>query len=138
MNGTKMNESGMLREHEIEVRVRYREADPMGLLHHANYFTYFEMARTELLRASGGNYRQMEAEGRFAVVVRADCHFQRPARYDDVLKIRVIITRVSAAKIEHEYRVSRDGTRLAVGHVTLAVVDRDGRVCQVPDWMQDA
>lgn len=60
----------MLREHEIQIRVRYQDADPMGLLHHANYFTYFEMGRTELLRASGGNYRRMEEEGMYAVVVK--------------------------------------------------------------------
>ena len=53
----------MLREHEIELRVRYQETDPMGFLHHAFYFTYFEIGRTELLRASGGNYRRMEEEG---------------------------------------------------------------------------
>ena len=126
----------MLRQHEIEVRVRYQDADPMGYLHHANYFTYFEIGRTELLRASGGNYRKMEEEGQFAVVARADCHFHRPARYDDVLKIRTRIVRITAAKIEHEYEVTRNNERLAVGHVTLAIVDRDGKVCRVPEWMQ--
>ena len=53
----------------------------MGFLHHANYFTYFEMGRTELLRASGGSYRKMEEEGLRVVVVRAECRFRRPARY---------------------------------------------------------
>ena len=127
----------MLRQHEIEIRVRYQETDPMGLLHHANYFTYFEIARTELLRASGGNYRRMEEEGRYVVVVRAECHFQRPARYDDLLRIRTIVTRITPAKIEQEYQVFRDRKRLAVGHVTLAIVDCNGKVCQVPEWMQD-
>ena len=126
----------MLREHEIEVRVRYQETDPMGLLYHANYFTYFEIGRTELLRAGGGNYRKMEEEGLFVVVVRADCRFHRPARYDDLLKIRTTVARVTPAKIQHEYHVLRDGETLAVGHTTLAIVDRDGRVRRVPEWMQ--
>ena len=126
----------MLREHEIEVRVRYQETDPMGLLYHANYFTYFEIGRTELLRAGGGNYRKMEEEGLFVVVVRADCRFHRPARYDDLLKIRTTVSRVTPAKIQHEYQVLRDGETLAVGHTTLAIVDRDGRVRRVPEWMQ--
>ena len=126
----------MLREHEIEIRVRYRETDPMGLLHHSNYLTYFEIARTELLRASGGNYRRMEEEGRYIVVVRAECHFQRPAHYDDLLRIRTTVTRVTPVKIQHEYQVFRDTQRLAMGRVTLAMVDRDGKVCQVPQWMQ--
>ena len=59
-----MNEiTSMLTEHQIEIRVRYNETDSMGFVHHANYFTYFELGRAELLRASGGNYRRMEESG---------------------------------------------------------------------------
>jgi acyl-CoA thioester hydrolase len=126
----------MLREHEIELRVRYQETDPMGFLHHAFYFTYFELGRTELLRASGGNYRRMEEEGLLVVVVRAECRFHRPARYDDVLRLRTTILRVTPAKIEHEYRLFRGQELLAVGNVTLAVIDREGKVQRVPDELQ--
>jgi acyl-CoA thioester hydrolase len=126
----------MLREHEIELRVRYQETDPMGFLHHAFYFTYFEIGRTELLRASGGNYRQMEEEGLLVVVVRTECRFHRPARYDDVLRLRTTIVRVTPAKIEHEYRLFREGELLAVGTVTLAVIDREGKVQRVPEYFQ--
>lgn len=125
----------MLKQHEIEIRVRYQESDPMGYLHHANYFTYFEMGRTELLRASGGNYRKMEAEGMLVVVVKAECRFHRPARYDDVLTLRTTISRVTRAKIEHHYELFRGHERLATGHVTLGVVDREGNIQPVPDWM---
>ncbi len=126
----------MLTEHEIEVRVRYNETDPMGLVHHANYFAYFEMGRTELLRASGGNYRRMEEQGLFVVVVKAECRYHRPARYDDLLKIRTKVSRISAAKIEHEYRVLRGDELLAVGHVLLAIVDRQGNVQPVPESLR--
>lgn len=125
----------MLRQHEIEFRVRYQETDPMGFLHHANYFTYFEIGRTELLRASGGNYRQMEEAGTLVVVVKAECRFRRPARYDDVLRLRTTIVRVTQAKIEHQYELFRGDESLALGHVTLAVVDRSGKVQPVPEWM---
>jgi acyl-CoA thioester hydrolase len=127
----------MLRQHETEIRVRYKETDPMGLLHHSNYFVYFEIGRTELLRADGGNYRQMEADGQFVVVVKAECQYRRPARYDDLLRIRTTITRVTQAKIEHQYEVFRDTECLAVGHITLAIVDRNGKVQPTPEWMQD-
>ncbi len=126
----------MLREHEIELRVRYQETDPMGFLHHAYYFTYFEIGRTELLRASGGNYRQMEEQGLLVVVVRAECRFHRAARYDDVLRLRTTIVRVTPAKIEHEYRLFRQEELLAVGNVTLAVIDREGKVQRVPECFQ--
>lgn len=125
----------MLRQHEIEIRVRYQETDPMGFLHHANYFTYFEIGRTELLRAAGGNYRRMEEEGTLVVVVKAECRFLRPARYDDLLRLRTTVTRAGPIKIEHHYELFRDGEPLAVGHTTLAVVDRQGNVCPVPEWM---
>ena len=126
----------MLSQHEIEIRVRYQESDPMGFLHHGHYFTYFEIGRTEMLRASGGNYRKMEEDGQLVVVVKAECRYHRPARYDDLLKLRTTITRVTDAKIEHQYELFRGHERLATGHVTLAVVDRNGRIQPVPaEWM---
>ncbi|MCP4890564.1 MAG: thioesterase family protein [Rubripirellula sp.] len=126
-----------MKECETTVRVRYEDADPMGFLHHAKYFSYFEIGRTELFRQSGGNYRQMEESGLFVVVVRAECRFSKPARYDDVLTIHTKLAKLSMAKIEHEYIASRSDEILAKGTVTLAVVDRDGRVQPIPDWIQE-
>jgi acyl-CoA thioester hydrolase len=126
----------MLKQHEIELRVRYKETDAMGLLHHSNYFVYFEIGRTELLRASGGNYRKMEEDGLFVVVVKAECRYHRPAHYDDVLRLRTTITRITQAKIEHLYELFHDDELLAVGHITLAVVDRNGRLQPVPEWLK--
>ncbi|MGB9687822.1 thioesterase family protein [Thermogutta sp.] len=123
----------MLREHEIEIRVRYPECDPMGFLHHSRVFIYFEMGRTELLRASGGNYRQWEDQGLYVVVVHAECRYYQPARYDDLLRLRTIVKRVTAYKIEHEYLLYRNGELLCRGNVTLAIVDRSGQVQPVPE-----
>ena len=127
----------MLKQHEIELRVRYPETDPMGMLHHANYFTYFEIGRTELLRANGGSYRKMEETGLFVVVVKAECRFRSPARYDDLLRLRTTVTRITHVKIEHEYKLFRGDELLALANITLAVVDRDGNVCRVPDWLKN-
>ncbi len=123
----------MITEHEIEIRVRYNETDPGGYLHHANYLVYFEMGRTELLRAAGGNYRALEGQGLFIVVVKAECRYRRPARYDDLLRLQTRVVRVTRAKIEHEYHLHRGGELLADGRVTLAVVDREGKLQPVPD-----
>jgi acyl-CoA thioester hydrolase len=123
----------MLREHEIEIRVRYSETDAMGYLHHANYFPYFEMGRTELLRASGGNYRLMEEQKLYMVVVRAECRFRKPARYDDLLKLRTRITRITPAKLEHEYELLRGDEILATANTTLACVDASGAVRRIPE-----
>lgn len=126
-----------MHEHEIELRVRYQESDPMGFLHHANYFAYFEIGRTELLRAAGGNYREMEESGLLVVVVKAECRYRRPARYDDLLRLRTIVTRTTQAKIEHRYELYRGDECLAIGDVTLAVVNRAGKVQPVPEWMRE-
>jgi acyl-CoA thioester hydrolase len=121
----------MLQQHEITIRVRYSETDAMGYLHHANYLSYFEVGRTELFRAQGGDYRALETQGFFFVVVRIECKYQQPARYDDVLTLRTSLSRVSPAKLEHTYEVFRDGILLARAESVLACVDREGRVRRI-------
>jgi len=124
-------------EHMIDLRVRYDECDPMGFVHHANYMKYFEIARTDLYRAQGGNYRDFEASGLFVVVAKIECRYHLPARYDDLLKIVVKIDRITEAKIEQSYIVIRADTKIASGSVTLAVVDRDGKLQRIPDTLRD-
>ena len=121
---------------DYQLRVRYDEADPMGFVHHANYFRYFELCRTEMLRAAGGSYRLVEESGQFVVVVRAEVKYRNPARYDDVLNIHLEIPRVGRAKVDHQYTVTRDGALIAEASLTLAVLDREGSVQPIPDWMQ--
>jgi acyl-CoA thioester hydrolase len=123
----------MASEHEIQIRVRYSETDAMGYLHHGNYFAFFEMGRTELLRDRGGNYRRMEEEGLFMVVVSIECKYRKPARYDDVLTLKTRVVRVTPAKIEHEYRLYRNGELLTEARSVLACVDRTGSVQRIPE-----
>ena len=122
-----------LSEHTTEIRVRYCETDAMGYLHHGEYANYFEVARTELLRHQGGCYRTLEERGYFLVVAELQTKFRRPARYDDVLCVSTRSAEVSAVKLVHEYRVTRDGELLTEGQTTLACVDRDGRIQRMPD-----
>lgn len=125
----------MLRQQDITIRVRYQETDGQGVLHHANYFTYFEMGRTELLRANGRTYRDVEAGGILMVVARIGCRYRKPAFYDDELTLRTTTVRVTTAKIEHEYELYRGTELLAEGHSTIACVDRQGKLLRVPEWM---
>jgi acyl-CoA thioester hydrolase len=118
--------------HETTVRVRYAETDRMGLLHHANYFVYFELARTEMLRNRGISYKEVEDSGHFLVIIDLGCKYKKPAYYDDVLTIRTTVARVTHVKIIHEYQVLRDGELLAEGHSTLACVDREGKPRALP------
>lgn len=126
----------MSASHEIEIRVRYNETDSMGFLHHGNYFTYFEMGRTELFRAQGGNYREMEEKGYLLVVAKIECKYRLPARYDDVLTLRTTLSRVTGAKLEHDYELFRDGASIAVAHSVIACVDREGNIQRMPAAME--
>jgi acyl-CoA thioester hydrolase len=121
---------------EIEIRVRYAETDRMGLLHHANYFIYFEMGRTELLRQRGITYREIEDAGHFLVIIDIGCKFKRPAYYDDLLILKTMVVKVTHVKIVHNYQLFRDGELLAEGHSTLACVDRDGSPQILPELLK--
>src|SRR5688572_3760589 len=120
---------------EIEIRVRYAECDPMGYLHHSKYFEFFEMGRTELLRKAGIRYRDLEDRGILFVVAKVQCRFRRPGRYDDMLKLHVEIARQTHARIDHTYKLYRDGVLLCEAETTLACVNREGRIIPIPDEM---
>jgi acyl-CoA thioester hydrolase len=122
---------------ETQIRVRYAETDRMGLLHHANYLVYFEQARTELLRAAGATYKDMEDGGYLLVLTKVEVRYRRPARYDDVLTVRTHVERITAVRIDHRYEVLRDGLLLAEGSSTLACVDREGVPQALPDFLRE-
>lgn len=121
--------------HEMEIRVRYQETDGQRRLHHANYLTYFEMGRTEMLRAHGHTYRAFEDAGLFMVVADISCKYHAPAEYDDLLVLRTRVEKVGAAHIRHAYEVIRGTTIVATGTTTVVCVDREGKVRRLPDWM---
>ena len=122
---------------EIILRVRYAETDRMGLLHHANYLVYFEQGRTELLRAQGLAYKDLEDKGYLLVLVKAEVRYRSPARYDDLLTLKTTVVRTTAVRIDHRYEVLRDGLLLAEGSTTLACVDREGKLQHLPESLMD-
>jgi len=83
--------------HELEIRVRYQETDGQRRVHHANFLTYFEIGRTEMLRSHGHTYRAFEDAGLFMVVSEARCHYHGPAEYDDLLLLRTRVEKIGAA-----------------------------------------
>ena len=122
---------------ETQIRVRYAETDRMGLLHHANYLVYFEQGRTELLRAQGFAYRDIEDQGFYLVLTKVLVRYKKPAHYDDVLTLRTTVVRTTLVKIEHKYELLRDGVLVAEGETTLGCVDRQGKVQPLPESLRD-
>ncbi len=123
---------------EVHIRVRYAETDRMGLLHHANYLVYFEQARTELLRSYGATYKDLEDQGFYLVIAKAEIKYKSPAYYDDLLTIRTTVVRTTPVRIEHRYEVFREGQLICEGTTTLACVDRNGKLQAMPQWLVDA
>lgn len=118
---------------DVQIRVRYAEVDAMGVVHHARYFVYFEIGRTELLRRNGVCYADMERDGLLYVVARAQCRFRAAARYDDLLTLTTRTERLSFVRVDHSYELRRGAELLAEAQTTLALVDREGQPTRLPD-----
>ena len=126
-----------IQKHQIIIVPRYAETDKGGVVHHSAYPVWFEMGRTELLRANGVAYKDLEASGVFFVVVQLNIKFRSPAQYDEQLCLETTCSVVSSAKVEHTYKLSRcsDGVILAEGDSVLACVNKKGKVRRVPEFM---
>ena len=117
------------------VRVRYAETDRMGVVYYANYFVWFEVGRTDLLRESGWSYREMEVDGYSLPVIDAQCAYRAPAKYDDDIEVRTAGAMMSPVRVRFTYEVVRGSDRatLATGSTVHATLDRRGRPCRLPD-----
>ena len=106
-------------------RVRYRECDPMGVVYHAHYLDYFEAARTEALRDMGVVYKSLEDQGIQMPTVDLSLKYKKPAHYDDLLEIRVLLKEKPRMRIRVDYEVRRvdEDDILTTGHVTLCFMD---------------
>jgi acyl-CoA thioester hydrolase len=123
-------------EASITLRVRYAETDRMGVAYYGNYFTWFEVGRVELLRQLGFRYRDMEEqENSYIVVAEARCHYRRPARFDDLLRIvtRVVESRSRSIRFAYEIYNEETGELLATGETTHVICDANGRPRVLPE-----
>lgn len=125
----------MSTEFQFSLEVRYYETDAQGVVHHANYFKYFELARVHHLRALGYEYADLEREGVILVVNKIACNYKLPAKFGDTLTISIKVTRSRGARMDHEYQVHREGLLVATGTSTLACIDRQGQVQRLPDYL---
>lgn len=125
---------------ETTLRVRYAETDAMAVVYNANYITYFEVGRVELLRQLGFSYRQMEEDGFNLPVVEVRCRYKHPARYDDEILIRTRLLQMRPTFLHFVYELTRveDGRLLAEGESMHVVVDREGKKAPLTGRYLDA
>jgi acyl-CoA thioester hydrolase len=120
-----------------ELRVRYSECDPQGIVFNANYLMYFDVAFTELWRAAVGPWREMVTRGIDAVVAEANLQFRAPARFDDALALHARIARLGTTAITTEIDVMRDDELLVLGRLRHVCVSTDTwEKTGVPDWVR--
>lgn len=119
-------------ESRATVTVRYAETDMMGIVYHANYLPWFEVARTQLLREQGFPYRQLETDGYRIPVLEVSAKYIRPALYDDTLTIVAVIREKPSLRIRIEYEVFRGEERLATGFSSHAFCDLRGQPTRPP------
>ncbi len=122
--------------HETEIRVRYAETDQMGIVHHSNYLIWFEVGRSDLCRARGFSYKDMEEiDNALMVVAETYCRYKSPALYEDVLTIRVKVGEMRSRSLRFIYEVHRksDDTLIAEGETLHLVTDKDKKVRILPE-----
>jgi acyl-CoA thioester hydrolase len=109
------------------IKVRYAETDQMGIVHHSNYYVYFEAAREDFIAETGIRYKELEDKGVMMPLVETQCRYMEGAKYDDMLIIETSLEELTPAKISLQYTVIReiDGKQLAKGKTVLAFVDKE-------------
>jgi acyl-CoA thioester hydrolase len=114
---------------ESRTRVRYKETDQMGIAHHSNYIVWFEIGRTDLCRATGIAYREIEERGMILVVTEVGCRYRIPYRYDDEVVIRTSVSEAFSRSIRFTYELRDAGgeTIHASGFSFHVWVDRQTR-----------
>jgi acyl-CoA thioester hydrolase len=123
---------------EIEVEVRYAETDQMGVVHHANYLIWFELARTRLCTASGFHYADIEDLGYHLMVTSAQVRYHRGARYGDELVVAAWIDRLGSRVLRFAYEVKRDSEVLATGATEHVWVEAaSGRLRRTPEVLRE-
>ncbi len=126
-------------KHKTAYRVIYGDTDNMGVGYYANYLRWFEIGRTELLRAWGLPYTEIEAQGLLLPVAEANCKYAVPVKYDDLLIIEAGVDPEYKGGLKIDYRITNeDGQVLhATGYTRHAFVNPEGRVIRPPKFMRE-
>ena len=120
---------------EIVVRVNYSETDQMGVVYHARYLVWLDIARTEHLRHAGMSYRDLEAAGLRLAVAEVAVRYRQPARFDDLVRVRCWVRDLASRRVDFGYAVERaeDGRLLATAFTSLLALDRHLTLTRLPE-----
>ena len=126
--------------YQTQVRVRYKDTDQMGIMHHSNYIVLYETARTEWLRDMGLTYAEIERRGVMSPIIEVQSRYHYPAFYDEVLTVKVMMDEMPSARLNIASEVYNEAGRLMnTGRVTLGFMNaQTRRPCRAPEWFVEA
>ncbi len=120
---------------ETHVRVNYSETDQMGVVYHARYLVWLDVARTEHLRLNGQSYRELEGSGLRLVVSEVSVRYRQPAHFDDRVRIRCWVREVASRRVDFGYAVENadDDRLLATASTSLLTLDTNMALARLPE-----
>jgi acyl-CoA thioester hydrolase len=123
---------------EVEFRVRYGETDRMRVVYHPNYLVWCEIGRTDLIRKLGTSYAEIEKQGVMLAVVEASLRYHAAARYDDLIRVRTIVTDARSRSVTFDYTIenAETGARLVTARTTLASISEEGKLISMPEHIR--
>lgn len=125
--------------HTMELRIIYKDTDLMGVVYYANYFTFFEKARTEYMRNLGHSYLRLEKEGLFLPVIEASAKYRGNVGYDSLIIIKTRISSISRVTARFDYQVLDDTEKIIItGHTVHAVIDANKKPSRLPEDVKKA
>ena len=125
-------------ENRTIVRARFADTDKMGIVYYARYLEWFEVGRTELLRALGLPYTEIERNGIILPVIEVFCKYRKPARYDQLIEIVSRVSDLPRSRIRIEYELfSEEGELLASGYTVHSFLGGHGKPVRPPAMMLD-
>ncbi|MEM6649700.1 MAG: tol-pal system-associated acyl-CoA thioesterase [Pseudomonadota bacterium] len=128
----------MSEEWQLEIRIYFEDTDFSGVVYHANYLKYFERGRTEALRTTGLNHHDLLEKEQLVFTLRhIDVTYHRPAKIDDVLTIKTIISEIRGARLIFSQKAYREKDLLAEAIVTVACMTLEGRPQRLPKDMRE-
>lgn len=124
---------------ETKLTVRYVETDKMGIVHHSNYYPWFELARGDFIKKIGMKYSEMESLGIMMPLVESYCKYYEGAKYEDEIVIETSIEKITPVKVIFNYDVIRelDGKLLAKGKTTQTFIDKDFKIVNLKKKYSD-
>ena len=125
--------------HSVRLRARFAETDAMRIVHHTEYFVWFEVARTELLRSVGLPYTEIQKRGFNTPLVEAFASYKAPVRYDDEVEVKIRVGKIGRSSIRLEYEVRKlpSGELLCTGHTVHVLIGGDGKPKNIPDDLRE-